>query len=58
MKFFSENKAWKEFQKMIVEYKKAFVPSLELLQLGSIKRLFKQILFSDYVYQWLKYTDG
>ena len=58
MKFFAENKAWKEFQKVIVEYKKAFVPNLELLQLGSIKRLFKQILFSDYVYQWLKYTDG
>ena len=58
MKFFAENKAWKEFQKVIVEYKKAFVPNLELLQLGSIKRLFKQILFGDYVYQWLKYTDG
>ena len=35
-----ENKAWKEFQEVILEYEKAFVPNLEVLQLSSIKRPF------------------
>ena len=40
LKFFSANKAWKEFQEVILEYKKAFVPNLEVWQLVSIKRSF------------------
>ena len=39
LKYFSENKAWKEFQKVIVDYRKAFEPNLEVLQLGSTNRL-------------------
>ena len=53
MKFFSKTKAYKEFQEMIMEYKKAkefeevimgykkaFVPNLEVLQTASsVKRL-------------------
>ena len=33
LKFFSENKACKEFEEVIVEYKKAFVPKLAVLKL-------------------------
>ena len=40
LKFFSENKDWKKFQEVIVEYKKAFVTNLEVPQLGSIERPF------------------
>ena len=40
LNFFLENKAWKEFQEVIVEYKKAFVSNLVVVQLGSIKRPF------------------
>ena len=40
LKFFFENKACNEFQELIVEYKKAFVPNLAVLKLSSIKRPF------------------
>ena len=40
MKFFSANKAWKEFQEVIMEYRKAFVTNLVVLQLGIINRQF------------------
>ena len=46
MKFFSANKAWKEFQEVIMEYRKAFVPNLAVLQLGSINRQFIASLVS------------